>query len=74
MSIDFWEVGRQHVRLTLTENLNIKICAKMVPKSLNNEQKRGRKDFYSDFRKDFGNKLGLLLQIVTGDVVARGWR
>ena len=59
---------RESVRRILTEELNMrKICAKMVPKLLSDEQNESRKELCLDLLQHTDNEPDLLNSIITCD-------
>ena len=59
---------RESVRQILREELNVrKVCAKMVPKALLEEQKECRKELSLDLLQRFENEPDLLNLIITCD-------
>ena len=61
-------LDRESVRRILTEELNMrKVCAKMVPKLLSDEQKERRKDLCLDLLQRTENEPDLLNSIITCD-------
>ena len=61
-------LDRKSVRQILTEELNVrKVCAKMVPKPLSDEQKERRKELCLDLLQCIDNLPDLLNWIITCD-------
>ena len=61
-------LDRESVRQILRKELNVrKICAKMVPKLLSDEQKERRKELCLDFLQRIENDPDLLNSITTCD-------
>ena len=67
-------LDRESVRRILREELNMrKVCAKMVPKLLSDEQKERRKELCLDHLQRIENESDLLNSIITCDgVMKRG--
>ena len=61
-------MDRESVRRILVEELNMrKVCAKMVPKLLSDEQKERRKELCLDLLQCIDNEPDLLNLIITCD-------
>jgi len=61
-------LDRESFRRILREELNLrKVCAKMVPKLLSNEQKERRKELCLDLLQRVENEPDLLNSIITCD-------
>ena len=65
VNIDIVNMDRETVRKTLTEDLDMrKVCAKMVPKELTEEQKQRRVTICQDL---FERQDDILGRVITGD-------
>ena len=61
-------MDRESVRRILREELNMrKVCAKMVPKVLSDEQKERRKELYLDLLQRTENEPDMLNSTITCD-------
>ena len=61
-------LNRESVRKILRDDLAMrKVCAKMVPKILSEEQKQGRVNFCKDMLETIAGDADILGQVITGD-------
>lgn len=65
---DMVNINKETVRQTLHDELNMtKVCAKMVPKNLTQEQKDNRKAICSDIMERLKEEPDLLTRVITCD-------
>lgn len=68
MIIDMINIDKETVRQILHNNLNMnKVCAKMVPKNLSQDQKDNRKNICSDILQMINEQPNLLENVITCD-------
>ena len=68
MIADNLDLNRESVRNILLHDLGIrKVCAKLVPKILSEDQKQRRVDFCKDMLEKIRDDPNILYQVITGD-------
>ena len=68
MIVDNLDLNRKSVRNILLHDLGMrKVCAKLVPKILSEDQKQRRVDFCKDMLEKIRDDPNILYQVITGD-------
>jgi len=68
MIADMVNINKETVRQILHDELNMtKVCAKLVPKNNNQNQKDNRKNICSDIMERLTEEPDLLTHVITGD-------
>jgi len=68
MIVDMVNINKETVRQILHDELNMtKVCAKLVPKNLTQDQKDNRKNICSDTMERLTEEPDLLTHVITGD-------
>ena len=66
--MNYFGLNRNSVWQIITEDLGMrKVCAKMVPKLLNNDQKMRRIQMSQDILENFDSNPNFLKKVITGD-------